>query len=153
MRACKKSAPFGLIWPRLARLALLAKFCPLRPFLASFFPVWPRLALFDSVWHHLAPFGPDWPHLALLGHSSIWISRYFKVPIRKGGEWVSEWVRDLVVSREAIASKNQPNLIGIGAWTELGKRQKKVFRLYVVLRYWLGKVHHRCIYAKTEYEM
>ena len=32
MRACKKSAPFDPIWLRLARLALLAKFCPVRPF-------------------------------------------------------------------------------------------------------------------------
>ena len=87
MRARKKSAPFDPIWPRLACLALLATFGPVRPFLTSFCPVWPHLALFDSVWHHwhhLAPFGPDWPYLALLGHSSISISRYFKVPICQG---------------------------------------------------------------------
>ena len=63
MCACKKSAPFDPIWPRLARLALLAKFCPVRLFLASFCPVWPSLTLFGIIWHHLAPFCPDWPHL------------------------------------------------------------------------------------------
>ena len=62
MRACKKSAPFDPIWPCLACLALLAKFCPIRPFLAFFCPVW--------------------PHLALLGHFSIFISRYFELRIR-----------------------------------------------------------------------
>ena len=45
----------------------------------------PRLtpfAPFDPVWHHLAPSGPVWPHLAVLGHSSIFISRYFELRIR-----------------------------------------------------------------------
>ena len=84
MRACKKSAPFDPIWPRLARLALLAPFCPVGPFLASFCLVWPRFAPFDSFGHHLAPFGPDWTNLAMIEHSSILISRYFKVPIREG---------------------------------------------------------------------
>ena len=48
------------------------------------------LALFDlfgaiwHFWHHLAPFGPAWPQLALIGHFSIFISRYFKVPIHQG---------------------------------------------------------------------
>ena len=79
------------IWPCLACLALLAPFCPVGPFLASFYSVLPRLTLFGIIRHHLAPFGPDLPHLALLGHSSILISRYFKVPIRQG-------VRNLVPS-------------------------------------------------------
>ena len=80
------AAPFDPFWPR---LALLATFCPVRPCLASFGPVWPRLArliLFGIIWHHFDPFGLDWPHLALIDHSSILISRYFKVPIRQG-EW------------------------------------------------------------------
>ena len=84
MRACKLSAPFDPIWPHLAPLALLTTFGPVRPFLALFCPVWPHLAPFDSVWHHLAPFGPARSHVFLLGHSSILISRYFKVPIRQG---------------------------------------------------------------------
>ena len=79
MCACKKSAPYDPIWPRLAPLALLAMFGPVRLF---FGPFWPRLTLFDPVWHHLAPFDPTWTHLALLGQSSIFISRCFKVQIR-----------------------------------------------------------------------
>ena len=42
------------------------------------------MTLFGIIWHHLDPFGPDWPHLTLLGHSSILISRYVKVPICQG---------------------------------------------------------------------
>ena len=87
MCACKKSAPYDPIWPRLAPLALLARFGPIRHFLAIFAPfdpIWPRLTLFGTIWHHLVLFDPAWPHLALLGHSSILISRYFKVPIRQG---------------------------------------------------------------------
>ena len=71
---------FGLVWPL---LVLLAPFGPVRPFL-SFFA---RFTPFDPVWHHLAQFGtirPSLAHLALLGHSSIFISKYFKVPIRQG---------------------------------------------------------------------
>ena len=64
MRSCKKSALYDPIWLRLAPLALLAMFVPVRPFLALF--------------------GPAWPHLALLGHSSIFISRYIKLWIRQG---------------------------------------------------------------------
>ena len=76
MCACKKSAPYDPIWPRLAPLALLATFGPIIPFLAPF----------DPVWHHLALFGPAWSHLALLGNSSIFISRHFKLRIRQGGK-------------------------------------------------------------------
>ena len=56
MCACKKSAPYDPIWPRLAPLALLARFGPIRLFLDIFGPVCPHLAPFDPVWHHLAPF-------------------------------------------------------------------------------------------------
>ena len=87
MHACKKSAPFDPIWPRFARLATFGPERPFWPRFASFDPVWPRLTLLDIIWHHLALFGPDWPHLALLGHCSILISRYFKVPIRQGILW------------------------------------------------------------------
>ena len=78
MRACKKSAPYDPIWPRLAPFGPFGHVSLRRLFLALFGPVWPRVAPFDPVWHHLAPFGPIWPHLALIGHSSISISRYFK---------------------------------------------------------------------------
>ena len=62
MCARKKSAPFDPIWPRLARLALLATFGPIScfwPRFALFDPIWPRLTLFGIIWHHLAPLGPD----------------------------------------------------------------------------------------------
>ena len=88
MRACKKSAPYDPIWPRLAPFGPFGHFWRRRPFLAlfgPFDPVWPRLTLFGTIWHHLALFDPAWPNLALLGHSSISTSRYFKVPIRQGG--------------------------------------------------------------------
>ena len=87
MRACKKSAQYDPIWPRLAPFGPLATFGsvgPFWPFLAPFDPVWPCFTLFGTIWHHLALFDPAWPHLALLGHSSIFTSRYFKVPIRQG---------------------------------------------------------------------
>ena len=67
MRACKKSAPYDPIWPRLAPLALLATFGHVRHFLALFGPVWPSLAPFDPVCHHFAPFGPAWPYLTPFG--------------------------------------------------------------------------------------
>ena len=76
MRACKISAPYDPIWPRLAPLALLATFGHVWPRIALFGPFWPRLTLFGTIWHHLALFGPAWFHLALLGNSSIFISRY-----------------------------------------------------------------------------
>ena len=69
MRACKIS-PICPIWPRLAPLALLATFGPVRYFLSPFDPVWPRLTLFGTIWHHLALFGPAWPCLATLQFSS-----------------------------------------------------------------------------------
>ena len=80
--------PFGHVWPHLALLATFRSVGSFWPFLAPFDPVWPRLTLFGTIWHHLAPFGPTWPHLPLLGHSSIFILRYFKVPIRQGGQCI-----------------------------------------------------------------
>ena len=76
--------PFGLVWPHLALLATFGSVGPFWPFLAPLDPVWPRLTLFGTIWHHLALFDPAWAHLALHGHSSIFTSRYFKVPIRQG---------------------------------------------------------------------
>ena len=110
MRARKKSAPSDPIWPRLARLALLATFGPVRSFLASFCPVWPNLALFGPfdpfgqvlphkalfglVLPSLTPFGPIWLCLASCGtiwprlapFSPAWplVNFDFKVPIRQG---------------------------------------------------------------------
>ena len=77
------------IWPRLAPLALVATFGPVRHllhFLALFDPVWPHLTLFGTIWHHLILFGPAWLHLALLGHSSILISRYQFTKVCTKGE-------------------------------------------------------------------
>ena len=76
--------PFDLVWPVWPfwpSFAPEGSFCPR---FSLFDPVWTRVTLFGIIWHHLAPFGPDWPHLALFGHSSILISRYFKVPIHQG---------------------------------------------------------------------
>ena len=58
MRACKKSAPYDPIWPRLAPLAFLATFGNLRHFLAIFSPVRPRLTLFGTILYRLALLGP-----------------------------------------------------------------------------------------------
>ena len=63
MRACKKTAPFDPIWPR---LALLAPFCSVGHFLASFCPVWLFLESFGTIWARLAPIGPTLPCLDTL---------------------------------------------------------------------------------------
>ena len=80
----QKSAPFGPVSPFGPTWPHLAVFGPIWPRLTPFDPIWPSLTLFVTIWHHFALFGPALPHLALLGHSSILISRYFKVPIRQG---------------------------------------------------------------------
>ena len=68
--------PFSSIW---ACLTLFGPVCP-------FGPVWHHLSPFGTNWHHLAPFGTIWHHFAPLGHFSIFISRYFKVPICHGDD-------------------------------------------------------------------
>ena len=59
MRACKKSAPYDPIWPRLA-------YWPFWPRKALFGPFWPRFTPFGPVLPCLAPFGPVLPRLAPL---------------------------------------------------------------------------------------
>ena len=96
--------PFGLVWPHLALLATFGSVGPFWPFLAPLDPVWPRLTLFGTIWHHLALFDPAWPHLVLLGHSSIFTSRYFKVPIRQG---VEEAIDEEEAGKESEAGLDQ----------------------------------------------
>ena len=62
----------------------MQKISPIWPRLTPFDPVWPCWTLFGTILTHLAPFGPAWSHLALLGLFSIFLSRYFMVPIQEG---------------------------------------------------------------------
>ena len=120
MLACKKSAPFDPIWPRLARLAVLAKFCPVRPFLASFGPGLLCLASFGTIWPCLALISPTQPCFATLQFLSQGTLRYFKVPIRQGVEQNNLKQRKVqlknIWANNLFSQINRRNLLGTNEW-------------------------------------
>ena len=73
-------------------------------------PAWPCLDPLGPAWSHKGLLSPAWPRLAPLGHYSISISRYLKVPISQclnGGtvhpgclmEEISLWFRKILYKK------------------------------------------------------